>query len=56
MVVIEERPMRLKEAAAFLNVSRVTLYKYIDKGMPAHQKNGTHIFLYASEINKWIKE
>jgi excisionase family DNA binding protein len=56
MTTTEERPMRIKEAAKFLGVSRVTLYKFIEKGMPVHQKNGCFMFLYASEINNWIKK
>jgi excisionase family DNA binding protein len=50
-----ERPMRVKDAAKFLGVSVGTLYAYIKKGMPYHQKPGTFGWLYPSEINEWIK-
>jgi excisionase family DNA binding protein len=55
LITTHERPLRIKEVAEFLKVSRPTVYKYISMGMPAHQKNKTYMFLYASEVTEWIK-
>jgi excisionase family DNA binding protein len=55
MQTVVERPIRIKEAAAFLGVSEWTIYQYIKKGLPFHQKPGSYGFLYPSEINDWIK-
>jgi excisionase family DNA binding protein len=50
-----EKPMTMKQAAAFLNVSPRTLSRYVADGDIKPHKVGKNPMFYASEINAQIK-
>ena len=51
-----ERPMNVDQAAQFLNISRRTLYEYMNnKNLPFH-KMGASTRFFRSELVNWLKE
>ena len=50
-----EKPLALREAAAYLDISVSYLYKLTHKNLIPHYKpNGKKIFFLKSELNKWL--
>ena len=49
--VIDDSPLTVAETAAFLKVSRDTVYRWIaDGAIPCHRYGGNHILIYKSEL------
>ncbi len=52
----QEKPLTVAEAAEFLNMEKSTLSSKISRGeVPAHKMPAGQYYLYASEINAFIK-
>lgn len=50
-----ERPMCLKDAAEYLNISKSYLYKLTYKNaIPYYKPNGKKIYFSKSELDNWI--
>ncbi|MVM34028.1 helix-turn-helix domain-containing protein [Spirosoma sp. HMF4905] len=54
---IEERPVRVKEVAAFLNKTEATVYGLVyEKKIPHHKPDGTgNLYFFLSELSEWVK-
>ena len=49
------KPLTLEEAAAYLDVSKSTLYKWTSSNKILHYKpNGKRIFFCKSELDAWL--
>ncbi|OJW74283.1 helix-turn-helix domain-containing protein [Spirosoma sp. 48-14] len=53
----EERPVSVKEAAAFLNKKEATVYGLVyEKKIPHHKPDGTgNLYFFISELTEWVK-
>ncbi|MVM30484.1 helix-turn-helix domain-containing protein [Spirosoma sp. HMF4905] len=53
----EERPVRVKEVAAFLNKTEATVYGLVyEKKIPHHKPDGTgNLYFFLSELSEWVK-
>ena len=52
---VESRPMSLKEASAYLGVSRQTLFRRMESGLPFH-KVGKRLHFIKSELDNYINQ
>lgn len=52
----QEKPLTVSEAAEFLNMEKSTVASKVSRGeLPAHKMPTGQYYLYASEINAYIK-
>jgi excisionase family DNA binding protein len=49
-----KRFISIKEVLKFLGISRPTVYRFIEKGMPNYRVGG-RLFFDADELTEWIK-
>ncbi len=45
--------MRIKDLQAYLRISRATLMRWLQKGMPSQKVGGVRLFVLA-DVEKWI--
>ena len=45
--------MRIKDLQAYLRISRATLMRWLQKGMPSQKVGGVRLFVVA-DVEKWI--
>jgi excisionase family DNA binding protein len=51
-----EKPMGVKECAAFLGLEEPTIYAGVRSNtIPHYRPNGKILYFYASELNTWVK-
>ena len=49
--IVDDSPMTVAETAAYLKVSKDTVYRWIaDDMIPCHRYGGNHILIYKSEL------
>lgn len=51
-----EGPLNIERAAAYLNISLSTLYRYTSQRLIPHHKPGKVIYFYREELDAWLME
>ena len=51
-----EGPLTMSEAAAYLNISLSTLYRYTSQRVIPHHRPGKVIYIYREELDAWLAE
>ncbi|WP_121356172.1 helix-turn-helix domain-containing protein [Flavisolibacter nicotianae] len=49
-------PLTIKEAAAYLNTSVATLYRYTSQRLIPHHKPGKVLYFIQDELDNWLKD
>ena len=52
---VQSKPMSLKEASAYLGVSRQTLFRRMESGLPFH-KVGKRLHFIKAELDNYINQ
>ena len=50
-----EGPLSIEQAAAYLNISLSTLYRYTSQRLIPHHKPGKVIYFYREELDAWLQ-
>lgn len=50
----QEGPLTIVQAAAYLNISLSTLYRYTSQRLIPHHKPGKVIYFYREELDDWL--
>jgi len=52
----KERIFNLKDASAYLNLSKQTIYSYTHKDKIPHSKKGKRLLFRKEDLDEWLKE
>lgn len=51
-----DKPLTIKEAAAFLSLAVPTIYGLVSRGELPYQKRGKRLYFLTSELTDWVKQ
>lgn len=55
-VLEEDKPLDIKEVADLINLTKPTLYGYVQRNEIPHYKRGNRLYFFKTEIIEWLKK